>query len=273
LRRVIEVLPSAGCLDKERLVTQVKNWLGDRCAGAGTELRVHGDPNHPSALIFDLVHGDTTSRRVFDPAPSNCDEAHAVLGLAIALALDEDRMEERLREVQPSRTLRRLGLQLGIGYAVLPKASVGAQLGTELTLWSWLSARVDALVQNARGNTIPGSQGHFDAWLAAGSLQICAGGFLDPRLRLVLCAGPALGAVRARGQGYAPNLSSSGLWLSARSGLRVEARLGLLWLLDVEIISSVLSPTFQARRDSAAPFRRPSDPTGVLFSFGPALPF
>jgi hypothetical protein len=68
-------------------------------------------------------------------------------------------------------------------------------------------------------------------------------------------------------------LAATGLWLSIRSGVRLEARLGILWVLDVEVFSRILAPSFNARRSSAEPLSRPSDPTGVAVSLGPALSF
>jgi hypothetical protein len=273
LASVIQVEPGAGCLEQQRLVANVKMWLGTRVS-EGTQVRVHGEASHPRALVFDITRGDKTRRRSFDPSPDSCDDAHAVLGLAIALALDEEHTLQLLHEAEPPRPpLRRAGVQVSAGYGVLPDSSFGGQLGVELGIGAWLSVRLDVLAHYAWQNTIPDSQGEFDALLLAGSLQGCAGGSLDAQVRLLLCTGLASGAIRASGRGYAPDASAMGAWLAVRSGLRIEARVGWRWLLDVEAISGIYSPSFEAGRGPDEPLTRRADAAGIALSLGPAFAF
>jgi hypothetical protein len=273
LTSVIQVEPGAGCLEQRRLVANVKMWLGTRVS-AGTQVRVHGEASRPRALIFDITRGDKTRRRSFDPSPDSCDDAHAVLGLAIALALDEEHTLQLLHEAEPARPpLRRASAQVSAAYGVLPDSSLGGQLGVELGMGAWLSVRLDLLAHYAWQNTIPDSQGEFDALLLAGSLQACAGGFLDAQVRLLLCTGLASGAIRASGRGYAPDASAVSAWLAVRSGFRIEARVGCRWLLDLEAISGIYSPSFEARRGPDETLTRRPDAAGIALSLGPAFAF
>lgn len=197
-----------------------------------------------------------------------------MLGLAIALALDELHTQALVGVAlaKPPR-VRRLGLQVGAAYAVLPGAAVGAQLGGEFALSAWFSARADAFTLYAWQQAIPYSDGRFDAWLGAGSLQACAGGFLQSQVRLALCMGPAAGAIRAWGHGYKPDRYATGFWLAVRSGFRLEFSAGLRWLLDLEVISGVYSPAFGSRQRSGGALTRKPDAAGVALSIGPALSF
>jgi hypothetical protein len=261
-------------MEQARVVAHVRMWLGRDRVSADIRVHVHGAPRRPRLLTFEVTRAGVTRQRIFDPRPDNCDEAHAVMGLAIALALDEEHAQQLLRLAQPKAPrVRRLTVQASAAYAALPGVALGGQLGVELAASAWFSTRVDLLTLYAWRRVIPYSQGRFDALLLGGSLEACAGGFLDSQVRLALCTGPAVGAIHAWGRSYAPNFGATGLWLALRSGLRLEFLLGVRWLLDLEVISGIRSPSFAATRRLGAQLERKADAAGFALSLGPALSF
>jgi hypothetical protein len=271
LADAVVVEKGAGCLESERLIAHVRMWLDRDRVALDIHVRVYAEAK-ANVLAFDITRGGTTGTRVFDPSPKSCDDAHAVIGLAIALAIDAERLTELLAAPEPAR-MRLAQLQVSATYAVLPDGALGGQLGTEIGLVSWLSARLDVNAQYAWDETILGSRGRFDAWLLAGSLQACTGGFAHPLLRLALCVGPQLGALHASGKGYAPNASATAAWFGIRSGLRFDAHLGLHWMLDLDVISSIYSPAFHSEQRAGADLERKPSATGFMLSLGPALSF
>ena len=274
LEDAIEVVRGATCLQRERVVGHVRMWLGRAQVDPALRVIVRGDAANARALSFDIVRGREQRHRAFDVAPESCDDLHAVVGLAIALAIDAEALAglaAPASKVVPA--LRRIAIALAAANELLPNFSFGADVGIELGVLSWLSARLDAFGQFSLDDTISGSRGRFDAVLAAGSLQVCAGGRPDPEVRLALCVGPAAGAVYAAGRGYTPNRAATGLWLGVRSGARLEARLGLLWVLDIDVLSAITTPSFEADRGAGMVLLRPPSTTGFMLGLGPAFAF
>ena len=274
LSDVIAVAPGTRCLDKSWLIVHIALWLGRARVSSDVRVTVHEDPSAEEALAFDITRGDNTWHRAFKSSPSSCDDVHAVLGLAIAFAMDSDHVQPLVAITKPApRAVHRFALQLAAAHDVLPGASFALQLGAELMWLPWLSARADGFVHWSPNDQIPGSRGHFDALLSGGSLQLCGGGSPSAVLRFAICAGAAGGVASAWGRDYAPNQHHSGPWLAARSGLRVEARLGVFWLLDLEVFSAIISTAFEAERDGAPALARSPKRSGFGLSVGPALAF
>jgi hypothetical protein len=249
-------------------------WLGKDLVSRGVVVHVHGDPHHTHALVFDIVNDGVSRHRSFDPSPESCDDAHAVVGLAIALAIDAERTQQLLQDAQPpAERLRHFSLSAASSYDVLPGAALGVQLGSELGLAPWLGVRTELLSHYSWQNTIAGSRGRFDALLLAAAVRVCAGGHPDARLRLALCVGPASGAVHAWGSGYAPSSAATGFWLAIVSGVRIEALLGLRFVLDLDVISAVYAPSFSAQQSRGGELTRRADATGFALSLGPAFAF
>jgi hypothetical protein len=270
LQQVLTLRAGASCLERDRLLAHVKMWLGGDRVDAAVRVRVQGDPADRRKLWFELERGGQSTRRSFDSAPDSCDDTHAVLGLSIAMAIDAERLRDTLAPQPAPPRLRLLSLQPSLAYDVLPDVSLGVLLGGELGLLPWLGLRADALAHYSWDDTISGSTGHFDALLAGGSLQVCTGGRPDPKLRIALCVGMASGALHAWGTDYAPSHAETGLWLGVRSGLRFHLTLGIDWLLDVDVMSAIVSPAFTADRGATELARQPSS-TGFMVSLGPAL--
>jgi len=274
LSDAIQLQRGASCLEKARLVAHVKMWLNE--SRVSSELRVHviGDTSNPLAIVFDIERGARVRRRAFQSAPKSCDDVHAVVGLAIALAIDAERMHLHWLEERPAFVPRWLGaVAFGASQGLPLDLAVGMQVGMEVSWSTWLSTRADLLTQFAWGNAISGTAGHFDTLLLAASLQLCAGGRPDPRLRLAVCTGAAAGALHAWGTGYAPNDSNTGVWLAARNGVRFEAQLGVTWVLDIDLVSALSSPSFSAGASRGGEQVRPASSSAFMLSLGPALVF
>ncbi|MFT3921814.1 MAG: hypothetical protein QM778_04705 [Myxococcales bacterium] len=272
--RALAVEPGASCLVHAQLVDHVATWLGARSPGAELHVVVRGDAERPQRVSVLMQRGERSYRRDFESTPERCADRHAVIGLAVAMAIDAelatglgDAPEHRVSPVR-----RNLELQVGLGYGVLPTLSVGPQVGTVFGLSSWLSVRMDALAQFWPRNSLTDSHGTFDAMLFAGSLQLLAGGSAGTKAHLSLGGGLAVGAVHARGRGYAPSRTATAPWLALRVGLRAELRSALPWVLEVSAIAPVISHAFEA--GAGAERRREAEsPLGVLVHTGPSFSF
>ncbi|MEX1363205.1 MAG: hypothetical protein AB1Z98_08770 [Nannocystaceae bacterium] len=88
------VEPGATCLEHDRLSEQVVGWLGVDELDPRLTVLVEGDDIEVRSLRFTLLdRGQVLSERVFSPGPSRCDDLHAVVALAIALAVDATVLE------------------------------------------------------------------------------------------------------------------------------------------------------------------------------------
>lgn len=282
LDNAIQVEQGATCLEQTRIVGHVRMWLGRHVDVTDLKVTLTGDRSLATALTIEIRRGEHRRTRVFGDAPVDCDELHAVVGLAVALAIDATALASVLSlpkdrghasQDQASPPVLRLAGLASLGSDVLPGISLGLKLDAELALMAWLGARLEVFAHHSRDNTIAGSRGRFDSSLLAGALQLCAGGQLEPNLRLSLCSGPALGALRVDGRGYSPSHSSTGLWLAVQSGVRIELLLGLRWALDLNVISAVITPHFEATRSDGSLLSRAPSATGFVVNFGPAFDF
>lgn len=270
----VSIQGDAGCLEHARLVAQIAAWLGTMRIESEVRVVIHSDASNPQTLAFDVVRGGQKRHRTFKPIPERCEDVHAVIGLGVALALDEQRLQPLF---QATPTLPEdshvASVQLSAARRVLPDTSLGVQLGFELSWFDWLTVRLDAFGHASWNDAIDGSVGRFHVVLVGGSLQACMGHRLNPELRIALCAGGAAGAAHAWGTGYAERMRATGPFVGIRSGLRIEAKVGLRWMLDVEAISAVVSPSFEVERPGGENLIRKPDGTGFVVSLGPAIRF
>lgn len=274
LSDAVSIQSGTSCLEKSRLVAQVAAWLGTTRVDVDTRVVVHGDASDPRALVFEVLRGDQKRHRTFKPIPERCDDVHAVVGLAVALALDEERLHALLQQSSGAGEGSHVAsVQLSAAQRVLPDSSLGAQLGIEFGWLDWFGARFDIVGQASWNDSIDGSVGQFHVFLLGGSLQACMGHRVSLDFRIALCAGGLVGAAHARGTGYAEPSQATGAFVGIRSGLRIEARIGLRWMLDVEAISAVISPSFEVERRGRESLIRKPDAVGFVVSLGPALRF
>jgi hypothetical protein len=78
--------------------------------------------------------------------------------------------------------------------------------------------------------------------------------------------------LHAWGTGYAANAASTGAWLATRAGVRFELKFAMPWLLDLEVVSHALAPSFYARGREGERTRA-SNATGFMLSAGPGWVF
>src|SRR6185295_1861150 len=88
VERAVEVDPGRTCLDEERLEGHVRAWLGSSRVDSGVHVVVQGDRDRENVAEFKVVHDGKARVRRFDPMPAGCEETHAAVALAIALAID-----------------------------------------------------------------------------------------------------------------------------------------------------------------------------------------
>lgn len=210
LRDAIVVESGSTCLQQTRVVEDVQVWLGRDHVQPQVRVVVRGHADHRRSALFDITHGGPVHRRVFDALPDICGDAHAVLSLAIALAIDAEIQAqwEPTDAAVPVSTAWQLHAQATLAYEVLPDLALGGGLGGSVRVASWLRLRTDLLVLHSRDDVIAQSRGSFDATWVGGSVSACAGGEIESHARLWLCVGAASAAVYAQGRGYSPNRSA-----------------------------------------------------------------
>jgi hypothetical protein len=264
----------ATCLEQGRLEAQVQTWLGRDRIRADVHLDVRGDERDPRAVRFRISRAGKSHERTFTRLPDSCDDATAVLGLAVALAIDANALAGVFAPApQPEPPRRMVALEAAAGVEVLVGPSVGAAVGLEYGLLDWLSARLDVGTQFSWNGTVPGTAGVFDAALAATAPQVCTGGDVTDRVRIELCSGAGFGVVHAQGRGYATSRSATGPWIVAQGGLRLVVKADLSWVLDVDGVFPLHVPEFRAESGQGDPQYRPVSPAGAWLGVGPVFFF
>jgi hypothetical protein len=235
---------------------------------------VRGSDHNPRDVTFRIWRADKAYERRFDRLPESCDDATAVLGLAISLAIDASAFSGAFAPPAPVEPPKRLvAIELGIGMEVVPGTSAGASVGLEYGLTDWLSARLDLGTQFSFGNTIEGTTGTFDAVLGDATPGLCAGGALTGNVIMELCSGASLGVVHAQGHGYAVSRSATGPWLVAEGGVRLRVKAGVDWVLDMDGVFPIHVPVFRAENSQGQAQDRAVNPPGALLSLGPVFFF
>lgn len=242
LANAIRVDPGATCLDHGQLVVQVESWLDLDDVDPRIHVVVLGDPARRDVVHFEVTSdGHTVAERRWDPAPDTCLDLHAVVGLAVAMALEaavvaaqsqppapEPEPPEaeptprppvrpspepppkappapEIRAVEPSppTPTRRTSVALLFagGLMVAPSIGLGGG-GTALVELGWIHWH--RLRFGALGGVWPSSElysGSYSLAAVGGRLDTCFGGTLGA-VRPNFCAGFALGSIRATGSGF-----------------------------------------------------------------------
>ena len=218
---------AATCLDAQTLVEDVQSWIGTDTVDSDVVVDVRGSPEQPRVVGFRLLRGGrVTAVRRFEPGPARCEQLHAVLGLAIAMASKASLMEDIAPTVPPATPAPyvlpptappgalpswAIAANAVIGLAVLPDAAFGADARIERALTSTFGARLGLLAILAQGETFA-APGHFDAWLLAPRLDLCAGLELPSRLHAHGCIGISVGGLHAQGYSYPETRSTFIRW-------------------------------------------------------------
>lgn len=248
-------------------------WLGRPHVATDARVHVRGDSQRARLVELVITRGGDVTKRVFDPVPAGCDEAHAAVSLVIALAIEPDVLAELApQQREPDEPLDvALTVQASMASALLPSWSLGAAVGAQLWALPWLGARAELLAQHARNNTVADTAGTFDATLVAADLRGCAGGKPASSMRIALCTGAALGAVHARGHDYRRSYAPTGFWAGITTGLRLELAAGLPWLLDVSAVLPLRAQPFTVVRAGEGELAEEPNSAALLIALGARL--
>jgi hypothetical protein len=266
------VRAGATCLERDRLAEQVRTWFDHERIDARLVVDVVGDAADPRKLAFTLRRGDQViSVRRFDPAPDRCADLHAVVGLAIALAIDATLLEAMTGD--PSRPLRppdpppyywgaepeppppkpkprkwtlwaEVTGQLSIGAP--PPVGGGGRLGFGTSWRRILDLRVG--VTAGSSGSVPLGEGRAFLWFLAGRFDICAGPPWE-RLRPRGCVGFLGGNAYAEGRGFENSRSTHQPWIAIPVGVDLEVQLArrVFLLFGIEGLPALIRPGFTAR--------------------------
>jgi hypothetical protein len=275
----IDVSGGATCLDQARLQAEVQTWLGRDRLRADLHVHVQGDGSDPHAVMFRIVLAGKPRERRFDDLPTDCEDATAVVGLAMALAIDANVVTAIVLPTAPAPVAalapeRKLFVaQAAGGFDVVPGASVGAVVGVEYGLGAWLSLRLDLMTQVSWNNAVDGTTGVFDVVAAGATPQLCAGGDVTGAVRFELCSGVLAGLLHAQGRGYTVSHDATGPWIMAQGGVRLFFVAGIPWALDVDGIFPIHAPAFRAEDGQGVDRYRDASLAGAMVGFGPSVPF
>lgn len=242
LSKTLRVVPGATCLQPDQLILQIKSWLDFEELDPRIAVEVQGDPVKPNVVVFSVrVDGSPSSTRTFDPAPSACLDLHAVVGLAVAMAIEVAVVEsrkldplenmhtqpetsapvpassgERLKNPRvdpatappstvvappPPQTSVRATAH-GLVLIGLPTVAGGAQLGVDFQWPHPYSLRLQGLGGYRQGLTL--GAGQLDVGIVAGRLDNCFGRAKAPQqVRTRVCLGLGGGGMVGRGRGFA----------------------------------------------------------------------
>ncbi len=268
----LEVTAGATCIEHDRLATQVRTWLEDPRVDARLRIQVVGDDESPLRLSFTLRRGDEIiAVREFDPAPERCTDLHAVVGLAIALAIDATVLESVGVEpgkppVKPPTTDRpkppprvpptvprakprawrmRIDLTGMFTYGHPPGAGGGGRLELGFAWREMLEVGFGAMAASSGLEPVGDESATFA--VAGGLAQFCAG---PPwkAWRPRGCVGVIAGAAVAAGRGFMVDQTSRVAWVVIPFGADVRVRLAqrVAFTLGVDGLAAVVRPVFEA---------------------------
>ena len=201
---ILSVDPGATCLNREALAVQVEQWLDDARIVRGVTIEVVGSATDPhSARLHVIRDGRTMAHRAFEPGPAQCSHLHAAVGLAIALSLKAELLEDLGEPLAEDPAAQTPGFSLSaaalLTYRVLPRSAPGMELSVARGLGRHFSLRLSAQGTTAFDVELPQSAGSFDTALITGRADACAHGALATRLRGGLCLGAMGGVLRSVG--------------------------------------------------------------------------
>ncbi|MCX4242667.1 hypothetical protein [Paraliomyxa miuraensis] len=291
----LSVDPGATCLEHDRLSEQVVTWLGRDALDPRLTVVVEGDPTEVRTLRFTLRdRGVVIAERAFDPGPSSCDDLHAVVALAIALAVDATVLESvgigatavpspppapseppptfepdpapepAAALVQPLLDLDpppvpAWGLRLDarglLGINTPPTVAGGAMVGLDASWRERVDLHLGAMATTAAPRSIGG--GTLAVTLLAARLDVCGGPQLG-RVRPRGCLGTRAGNAMAQGRGFEQNGRAVLPWLAmaARGDVRVTLHRRVALGLGLEGLVNVVQPVFYTLQGAQEPMPR-----------------
>jgi hypothetical protein len=308
LKAVLEVSPGATCLSAETLVEHVRSWLDGDEVAVGVRIEVAGDEHASDAAVITVHTPAGVIERPFEHGPPACSDLHAVIGLAIAMAIDASVLASLGYEViegpqppaqavdseRPPLLARRpviepvsapvpprrprvravAAVRGGPWLAILPGIAGGGQLHVELGWRPWFELRAGVL--GGGGGPQRLGSGTVQFGLVAGRLDACFG-VMRRSLRPRLCLGPAGGGFQAQGRGFADAASTAfSPWAAA--AIAMELRIAATKVFAVDITVDAVIPFFKpvvAVRDKDKPGMIGDalafSPIGVVIGLGGAF--
>ncbi|MCY0985627.1 hypothetical protein OV203_00695 [Nannocystis sp. ILAH1] len=229
LREALRVEPGATCLTADALADAATTWLGrDTVDPSVARIDVRGDPARPHSVAIALEIRGELVERTLDPPRPTCSDLHALVGLAIAIAVDAAVLEGLGYEViepgegsvpqaqDPERPplqrrsrrgeasegpVRRASVSVvaavrgGAWLGVLPGLAGGGGAQLELGWRRWVDLRA-GLFGGYGGPRAIDADTVVKPSLVGGRLDVCAA-LARPRVRPRLCFGAAGGALQS----------------------------------------------------------------------------
>lgn len=307
IREVLQVEAGASCLSADALADTISSWLGrDTVDAAIATIDVRGDPARTEAIAIRIEIRGELVERSFDSAPPTCSDLHAVVGLAIAIAVDAAVLEglgyevvdpneaavpqardserppltRRSRRSEPSKpTPRRTPVSVaaaargGVWVGVLPGIAGGGGAQIELGWRGWLDLRL-GLWGGYGGQRLLAENAIVALGLVGGRVDACAA-LARPHLRPRLCFGPAAGALQVSAK--SPGVRDAvGPWvgLVVAPELRIWATRRFALDLFVELVVPVVRPVLAERDPSKEDMIGASiapPPVGAVIGIGAAF--
>jgi hypothetical protein len=163
-----------------------------------------------------------------------------------------------------------------LALAVLPDPAFGVNLRIERELTSTFRARLGVLTLLAFGETFDTVPGHFDAWLLAPRLDLCAGLDVTRRIRGRACMGMSGGGLRVQGVSYPSSRSTFIRWLAVVNELGASFELSRHWAIEADAALTLpVERNSIVLRDYAQNVLEERDlaPVGWMFGVGPLVRF
>lgn len=245
----LSVEPGATCLARRTLLAGVRSWRDTERVDQRVAIRVRGSADDPRALGFVVwVRDEVVVERRFEPAPETCADLHAVVALAIAIALDdalpaelgivdatpaeqvtpgEGDLPALERNVGPATRTRRgpalaLTAAAGVFAGVTPRLSAGGLLSFDIRPREHFDLRLAALATHQPNIAL--DEGRVAVSVAAGRLDLCWG-TAPLAVRLRLCGGAAGGATVAVGRDFSQNFRRTLPWFAGIAAVDVAVHL------------------------------------------------
>ena len=281
LAAAVSIDPGVTCLDSEDLVEHVASWLGTDRVSAPLTIEVHGSPHFARTVWFRIRRGSATlAERRFEPAPAGCDDLHAAVGLAIALALKASLLDSvigaRPHGDDPPSHAYRLDAQALGGVAVIPGADFGLGVSLQRALAERFAARLSAIALLGPFGDFEADEGRFETWLAIGRLDVCSRLADLAGVDIAVCVGVAAGGLHATGQAFPMSRNELIAYVALANALEVDIELGSRWSLAVavDVLVPLRSTTFVVRdQTGAVTDTHELAGAGALIAIGPAYRF
>jgi hypothetical protein len=293
----LAVEPGATCLSRATLLEHLRSWRSDERVDERVAIRVWGASDDPHALRFDVrVRDEVVIERRFDPAPDTCADLHAVVALAIAIALDDELpaelgLVEDTAQASPGESdlpvferprpppPRRRGPVLAVTAAAgvfagpTPGLSGGGELSFDVRPLDHFDVRVGGLATHLPKLAL--DEGRVAVTLAAGRVDLCWGSApLSVRLRV--CGGAAGGATIAVGRGYTTNFDRTTPWFAGIVAVDVAVHLAgpLALELRLEGVFPLQRTILDVRSAGGQLLARARFPVaGLIVAVGPRFEF